>query len=100
MLVTRVASEVCVDGVLFDRTDPVSDLSPNKLLSSDGEVRFAEDALGLSADRGTEPGILDLMELRKERDDSFVSDRENDGYLSKPGPSSPEEPLFFSPFDG
>ena len=52
-------------------------------------TRSAEEVLGLSDD--TLPGILLLMELRNERDDSFVSERENEGYFWKPG--SPPSPL-------
>jgi len=60
-----------------DLTEAASDLSP----------RFSSvvDPLGLSVDFC--PGIFDLIAVRKERDDSFVSDLLNDGYESREGPS-------------
>jgi len=93
------ASEGNAGCVLRERTEAVSALSPGRIFSSLGLFTFAIDDLGLSPPRGTEPGIFDLIELRSDRDDSFVSDFENDGYLSKPGPSS-GVPDLFSPFEG
>lgn len=55
------------------------------------EGRSATEPRGLSDE--TLPGILDLMELRREREDSLVSEREKEGYFWKPGSS-------FSPLDG
>lgn len=56
-----------------------------------GVTRSDVDPRGLSLD--TFPGIFDLIELRMEREDSLVSDRENEGYLLNPASSAPPSPL-------
>jgi len=60
-----------------DLTEAASDLSPG--------FSSVVDPLGLSVDFC--PGIFDLIAVRNERDDSFVSDLLNDGYESREGPS-------------
>ena len=58
-----------------DRIDAASERS------AAAESRFEVEALGLS---DLDPGILDRMAPRKDRDDSLVSDLPNDGYDCSP----------------
>lgn len=86
-----------------DLTEAASDLSPMvSAFSLAGEFKLAEDALGLSCDRGTDPGIFDFIELRNDLEEPWVSDFENDGYESRFGPSPVGVLLLApgSPFDG
>lgn len=70
-----------------DFMEAASDLSPS--------TKFEEDDLGLSRDLD---GIFDLIELRRDRVESFVSDLEKEGYESSDGPSF--ESVLFSAFEG
>jgi hypothetical protein len=70
--------------LIDDLIDAASDLSPtpeDEPLLPDNP---ADDDLGLSALLA--PGILFRMAKRSDREDSFVSERENEGSDSIPGP--------------
>jgi hypothetical protein len=80
--------------LIDDLMDAASDLSPCPLLEPLLDAKPTDDERGLSALLA--PGILFRMAKRSDREDSFVSERENDGSDSNPGPL----PSAFLGFDG
>ena len=83
--------------LVVDLIDVASDLSADAEFPPAGPV---EEALGLSD--LSFPGIFERIEFRMDRDESFVSERLNEGYCSKPGSLDDvlaPSPLFLS-FEG
>lgn len=89
-----------------DEVDPLCDLVPFDFVLIEDLMEAASDLsvleLGFPASPALEdlglsdfpPGIFERIDMRREREDSFVSDLEKEGSDSRPGPDPfPSEPL-------